>query len=163
MTDLSASGRSLQGVYNIFLALHLLAAIFAVGPLVHASTTAARGLRTADAAATASAARTVKIYTAASAVVVFFGMGLMSADDPDGSGKKVAQFSDPYIWSSVLLWIVAIGLSVLVLVPALKQATTRISAGEAVDNLTARVAASGGVIGLIFATIVFLMVYKPGS
>ncbi len=149
-------------MYNIFLALHLLAAIFAVGPLVHASTTAARGLRTADAAATASAARTVKIYTGASAVVVFFGMGLMSANDPDGSGK-VATFSDPYIWISLLLWIVVIALSVLVLVPALKQVTTRIGAGEAVDNLTAKVAASGGIIGLIFAGIVFLMVYKPGS
>jgi hypothetical protein len=149
-------------VYNILLALHLLAAIFAVGPLVHAATTAARGLRTADAAATASAARTAKIYANASAVVVVLGFGLMSTNSPDGPGK-VAQFSDPYIWISVLLWAAAVGLAHAVLVPALKQATTRIGAGEAVDSLTARVGASGGIIGLIFAAIVFLMVYKPGS
>lgn len=149
-------------MYNILFALHLLTAIFAIGPLAHASTTAARGLRTADASATTTAARTVTIYSYASLVVVVIGMGLMSADDPDGGGK-VAQFSDPFIWVSVLLWLVAVGLALGVIAPTLTSASAKITAGESVENLTAKVAASGGIVALIFAGIVFLMVYKPGS
>lgn len=149
-------------MFKILFALHLLTAIFAIGPLVHASTTAARGLRTADAGATAAAARTITVYSYASLLVVFFGFGLMSMDDPYGPGK-VAEIGEPFIWLSGLLWLVAVGLALGVLVPALQQATAKIGAGEAVDALKARVAAPGGIIGLIFAGIVFLMVYKPGS
>lgn len=149
-------------MFKILFALHLLTAIFAVGPLVHAATTAARGLRTADAGATTTAARTVTIYSYVSVLVVIFGFGLMSMDDPYGPGK-VAEVSDPYIWLSALLWLVAVGLALGVIAPALQQATTRIGAGEAVDGMVGRVAAAGGIVGLIFAGIVFLMVYKPGS
>lgn len=149
-------------MFKILFTLHLLTAIFAIGPLVHASTTAARGLRTADAGATAAAARTITVYSYASLLVVFFGFGLMSMDNPYGPGK-VAEISDPYIWGSGLLWFIAVGLALGVLVPALQQATAKIGAGGSVDALKARVAAPGGIIGLIFAGIVFLMVYKPGS
>lgn len=150
-------------MFKILFALHLLTAIFAIGPLAHAATTAVRGLRTADAGATATAARTITIYSYASVLVVIFGFGLMSAEAPWNPDEKVASFSDPYIWISTLLWFLAVALALGVVVPALQQATVRIGAGEAVDALRAKVAAPGGVIGLIFAGIVFLMVYKPGS
>lgn len=148
-------------MFKILLALHLLTAVFAIGPLVHAATTASRGLRQADAGATASSARTATVYSYASVLVVILGFGLMSADDPHGPGK-VAEFSETWIWLSALLWLVAVAVTLGLVVPALRQATTRIQAGEAVDALTARVAAGGGVVGLVFAAIVFLMVYKPG-
>lgn len=150
-------------MFKILLALHLLAAIFAVGPLVHATTTAARGLRTADANATASSARTATIYSYASVLVVLFGFGLMSSKAPWNPDQNVATFGDPYIWISALLWLVAVGLTLGLLVPALEQATERISAGAPVDDLKAKVAAPGGIVGLVFAAIIFLMVYKPGS
>lgn len=149
-------------MYKILLALHLLTAIFAIGPLVHATTTAVRGLRTNDGSATASAARTVKVYSYVSVLVVVFGFGVMSMDNPYGDGK-VAEFSETWIWLSALLWLVAVGLALGIVAPALEQATARIGAGEAVDSLRAKVAAVGGVVGLIFAVIVFLMVYKPGN
>jgi hypothetical protein len=149
-------------VFKILLALHLLAAIFAIGPLVHAATTASRGLRTADADATRSAARTVTLYSYVSLVVVVLGFGLMSADSPYGPGK-VAEFSDLWIWLSALLWLAAVGLALGVVAPALESATTKIGAGQAVDAAIGKVAAAGGIVGLIFAGIVFLMVYRPGS
>jgi hypothetical protein len=150
-------------VFKILFALHLLAAIFAVGPLVHAATTASRGLRTGDGAATAASARTATVYSYASLLVVVFGFGVMSSDAPWNKSEKVASFSDPYIWVSLLLWLVAVGLTLGLIVPTLQQATVKITSGEAVDGLTARVAAAGGTVGLVFAAIVFLMVYKPGS
>jgi len=147
-------------VFKILLALHLLTAIFAVGPLVHAATTASRGLRTPDASATAASARVTKLYSYLSVLVVIFGMGLMSAKE---DGQKVADMGDPFIWISLLLWLAAVALALVVIVPTLEQASVNITNGVGVDGLVARVAASGGIVGLIFAAIVFLMVYKPGS
>jgi hypothetical protein len=149
-------------VVKLVFALHLLFAIFAIGPLVHAATTAGRGVRTGDGAATASSARMLKIYSYASVLVVIAGMALMSLDDPDDKTRKIGEFSQTWIWLSVVLWFVAIAIVLAVIVPILNKATTLIQQQGSVVTLTARVAASGGVVGLIFAVIVFLMVYQPG-
>lgn len=148
---------------NLLLSLHVLFAVFAIGPLVHAATTAGRGIRTGDAAATASAARMLKMYSYASVLVVLLGMGLMSMDDPDRKGHKIAQFGDTWVWLSLVLWVLAVALSLGVVVPSLTRATAVIGGGAAAGALTARVAAAGGVIGVVFAVIVFLMVYRPGG
>jgi hypothetical protein len=149
-------------VYDILLALHLLFAVFAIGPLVHAATTASRGLRKADGAATAASARMLRVYSYASLLVVIVGMGLMSAKDPDAPGQHVGEFGQTWIWLSLLLWAVAIALTLAVLVPSLNRATSTITQAGSAGALTARVAAAGGSVGLIFAAIVFLMVYQPG-
>ncbi|HVI18862.1 MAG TPA: hypothetical protein VM712_10820, partial [Gaiellales bacterium] len=78
-------------------------------------------------------------------------------------GVKLAEFSDTWIWLSLLLWAVAIGLVLAVVVPTLDKAIDLIAAQGSVGTLTARVTAAGGVVGLIFLVIVILMVYKPGS
>jgi hypothetical protein len=147
-------------MFHIFFALHLLFAIFTVGPLVHAVTTATRGLRRADAHATAYAARMARIYASASVLVIIFGFGVMASKD---GGKRVAQFSDTWIWLSALLWVVAAGLTSAVIAPALDQATTQIGEQKSVAPLTTRVAATGAGVAIIFVAIVFLMVYQPGS
>jgi uncharacterized membrane protein len=141
-------------MFKILLALHLVFAVFAVGPLVGAATTAARGLRSGDAVATAGAARILTIYSYASVVVVILGMGLMSAKPPFGNADHVADFGDTWIWLSVLLWVVTMALTLGVVVPGLKANA---------QAAAARVAAAGGIVGLCYAAIVFLMVYRPGS
>jgi hypothetical protein len=148
---------------DIMTALHVLFAIFTIGPLVHAATTAARGVRTGDGTATASSSRLLKIYSYASVGVVIFGFGLMSADSKYRPGTNVAEFSEAWLWVSTLLWVVAIALVLAVLVPTLDRATQSIGAQQSVVALTGRVAAVGGVVAVIFAVVVFLMVYRPGS
>lgn len=150
-------------MYHILLALHLLFAVFAVGPLVHAATTASRGVRRADAGATASAARMLRIYAYASVLVVLVGFGLMSAKAPWDPSEHVASFGETWIWLSALLWLLAVVLVLVVLVPTLDRATQAIGSGGAVGAPTGRVAAAGGVVGLVFAAVVFLMVYQPGG
>ena len=150
-------------MFKILLALHLLFAVFAIGPLVHAATTAARGVRTGDGAATASSARLLKIYSYASVLVVILGFGLMSAKAPWNPKEHVAEFGDTWIWLSALLWLVAVAIVLAVVVPTLDKATALIAKQESVVALTGRVAAAGGVAALILAVIVFLMVYQPGS
>lgn len=150
-------------MFKLFFFLHLLFAIFTVGPLVHFATTAARGLREKDASATASSARGAKIYANVSVLTLIFGFGLMSMEAPWNKGESVATISDPYIWLSTLLALVAIGLVLGLVVPTLEKATTALLNNESVDSLKAKVAAPGGIVGLIFLVIVWLMVYKPGS
>lgn len=143
-------------MHKFLLALHLLTAIFAIGPLVHAATTAGRGVRRGDAAATAASARLAKLYGYVSVLVVVLGMSLVRP-------KWHAEFGDTWVWLSLVLWAAAVALVLALIVPTLERATEQLTAGEAADALTARVAAAGGVVGLIFAGIVFLMVYRPGS
>lgn len=146
-------------MYKVLLALHLVAAVFAIGPLVHAATTASRGLRQADAAAIRTSSRMCTIYVWASVLVVVLGFGLMSSTSPY-THDKVGDFGDVWIWLSLLLWLVAAALTYFVVVPALDKAAADVSVAP---SLVGRVAAAGGVVGIVFAVIVFLMVYRPGS
>lgn len=152
-------------MFKILLAVHLLFAVFAIGPLVHAATTAGRGIRKGDGAATATASRMLRIYAYASVLVVIAGMGLMSAKYPSGphKGQHAGAIGDLWIWLSLVLWVVAVALVLGVVVPTLDKATASIARQDSVVALTGRVAAAGGVIGVVFAVIVVLMVYRPGS
>jgi uncharacterized membrane protein len=150
-------------VFKLLLFLHLLAAIFAVGPLVGAATIASRALRTSDAAAAVSAARTIRLYSYVSVVVVILGMGLMSQKAPWDKSQDVAEFGDTWIWLSLLLWVAALAVALAVLAPTLTRAAAVIGGTGSARGLVGRVAAAGGVIGLLYAAIVVLMVYQPGS
>jgi hypothetical protein len=149
-------------MFNIMLALHLLTAIFAIGPLVWAAKTAGRGVRRSDSSEITVAIRTLRWYSIASVLVVIFGFALMSSKDPD-THKTVASFSDPYIWISLILWAVAIGLIHGMLMPQLEKIRANVEAGESASAVAVPVAVLGGLISVIFVVIVFLMVYKPGS
>lgn len=151
---------------KFLLAVHLVLAVFVVGPLVWAATTAGRGVRKGDGTATASSARVLTIYAYVSALVVIAGMALMSQKPESmvaGGGKHIAEFGDTWIWLSLVLWAIAVAITLGVIVPTLKKATKLIEAQDSVVTLTGRVAAAGGVVGLIFVAIVVLMAYKPGS
>lgn len=149
-------------MFKIMFALHLLFAIFAIGPLVHAATTASRGVRHGDATAIAASSRMLKIYGYVSVLVIVFGFALMSSTSPN-SHKEVAEFGQTWIWLSALLWLVAVALVLGLMVPTLDQATTATGAQGSVKALTGPVAAAGGIVGAIFAVVVFLMVYQPGG
>jgi hypothetical protein len=162
-------------VLKFLLALHLVLAVFVVGPLVWAATTAGRGVRRGDGTATAASARVLRVYAYASALVVIVGMALMSQKPKSVTAHRghvdyllvrpshLAEFSDTWIWLSLVLWAVAVAITLAVIVPTLNRVTKLIEAQDSVVTLTARVAAAGGLVGLIFLVIVVLMAYKPGS
>jgi uncharacterized membrane protein len=144
---------------HLLLALHILFAIFTIGPLVGAASIAARGIRAGDAAAVATSARTVRLYGYLSLLVALLGMGLVQP-------KWHAKFSYPWVWISLLLYLAALALSLAVLEPTLRRAAGRLTgsgtAGSgAARSEAGRAAAAGGLIALLFAVIVFLMVYRP--
>ena len=147
-------------MFKVFLALHILAAVGAIGPLIHAATTAARGLRRSNATATAEASRVLRVYSIASIVVVILGFGLMSMTSPY-THRVVAKFTDTWIWLSLLLWLVGVGIAWGLLSRTLDRATTMINNEESIAALRGRVAAFGGIVALIFAAIIVLMVFQP--
>ena len=150
-------------MFKILLALHLIAAIAVIGPLIHSTTTAVRGLRTQDAVATKSSARMIKVYSIVSVLVVIFGFGLMSATSPY-THKTVASFGETWIWLSLVLWAIAVALSLLILARGLDRASTQLGDdGTVSSGLRGQVAAVGGIVGLIFLVIIVLMVYQPGG
>ena len=146
-------------MHKFLLAAHLVLAVFAVGPLVHAAATAGRGIRKGDGAATASSSRILRIYAYVSVLVVVAGGALMSQKE---DGKKLGEMGQTWIWLSIVLWLIAVALVLGLLVPTLDRATKQIAAQESGVALTARVAAAGGVVALLFLVIVVLMAYKPG-
>jgi uncharacterized membrane protein len=153
---------------HLLLALHILFAIFTIGPLVGAASIAARGIRAGDAAAVTASARTVRLYGYLSLLVALLGLGLVQP-------KWHAKFSYPWVWISLLLYLAALALSLAVLEPTLRRTAGRLTESGAVGGTAgngtvgsgpagseaARAAAAGGVIALLFAVIVFLMVYQP--
>lgn len=151
---------NLRRVLKFWMAAHLVFVVFAIGPLVHAASTAARGVRRGDGAATASSSRVLRIYAYVSVLVIVAGMALMSQKE---DGRKLAEFGNTWIWLSLVLWALAMAIVLGVTVPTLNKATKLIEAQDSVVTLTGRVAASGGVVALIFFVIVVLMAYKPGS
>ncbi len=146
---------------KFLLAVHVVLAVFAIGPLVHAATTAVRGVRRGDAGAVATSARTLRIYAYASVLVIIAGFGLMSQK---WHGQKVGEFGQTWIWLSLVLWLVAVAIVLAVLVPTLdKAAKDKAAKGDGGGAaVKARVAASGGVVGVLFLVIVVLMSYQPG-
>lgn len=145
---------------TLLLAVHLVLAVFAVGPLVHAATTAGRGIRQGDGTATASSARVLRVYSYVSVLVVLAGGALMSQKR---HGARIGEIGDTWIWLSILLWVVAVGLVLGAIVPTLDRATKGIQEQASVVTLTGRVAALGGVVALLMLAIVVLMVYRPGG
>jgi uncharacterized membrane protein len=141
---------------KFLIALHILFAIFAIGPLVGAATTASRGVKGGDGAAVAAATRTVRIYGYASIVVGLIGFGLVQP-------KWHNKFNYPWVWISIVLFVVAIALTLAVLAPGLQRAGDLIGSGSSAQALVARTAATGGIIAILFAVILFLMIYQPGG
>lgn len=145
---------------KFLLAAHLVLVVFTVGPLMHVAKTASRGIRRGDSAATASAARSLRIYGYVSVLVIVAGAALMSQKE---DGQKIAEFSDVWIWLSFLLWLSAMAIVLGELAPTLTRVTKLIEAEESVVAYTARVIVGGSIVAAIFFAIVVLMVYKPGG
>jgi Predicted integral membrane protein (DUF2269) len=142
-------------MHTFLLAVHVVFAVFAVGPLVGAVSAAPRALRGRDGPALSGVARSARIYAYASVLVALVGFGLMA------TGRDKPTFRDTWIWLSILLWLAAVVVVLVVLVPAVRTAARRIGAGGSVSSLTGRIAGCSGVITVFVTVIIFLMVYRP--
>ena len=136
------------------LVIHVVLAIFLIGPLVAAANQVARELRSGSAATVRLLSRTVTIYGWASLLVGIVGFGLV---------RDRFSFSDGWLIASIVLFVVASVLILALLVPMLRRAGAgpgTEAAGTA--TLAPRAAALAGVASLCYVAVAVLMTWKPG-
>jgi uncharacterized membrane protein len=163
--------------------LHVLAAVFIIGPLVVIPMSGLRAVRLGDLAMVKAATRQTTLYGLLSLLVFAFGAGRVMVED------RRYDFGTPWVTISMTLFVVAIALVLGLLVPSLQKAATLIEAGTMVhaeggkkaadvtvtaraqdlhtkaelDSVRGRIAASSGVASLLLVLITILMVVKPFS
>lgn len=135
------------------LTIHVVLAIFLIGPLVAAANQAPRALRAGDAGGLRVLARTVSIYGWASIAVGVVGFGLVQE-------RYGNELTDGWLIASIMLFLVATLLILLVVAPLLRAAAGH-SGGTA--HLAGRVGAMAGIASLCYVVIAVLMVWQPGN
>lgn len=146
------------GTYAVVLILHLLGAIFLIGPLAVAAVTAPRMARAGRSDALQAANRTTLYYGVASIVVVALGALMVGLGDT-GESWEMSQL---WISASYAMWILALVLTFGLVVPAQRAALKALAAGDSAKDTVGRMAAGGGLAMLAWTVIVVLMVTKPG-
>ena len=147
-----------SGSYAVVLVLHLLTAVFVVGPLAIAAVTSPRHARAGRADALRDAARTTRLYALGTLLTVLLGSAMI------GLGEVGAAWSMGQLWvsASYALWIVALALTLGLVVPGQRAALRAIEAGSDAAEAARRIAVGGGLALLAWVAIIVLMVVKPG-
>jgi hypothetical protein len=146
------------GTYAVVLVLHLLAAVFVVGPLAVAAVTSPRLARGGRLEALRTAQRTTRGGALASIVVVLLGSAMIGLGDVGGQW----EFSQLWVSASFALSLLAVGLTLGLVAPAQQGAVEALEAGQDAGGTTGRMAVGGGLAMLAWAAVVVLMVTKPG-
>lgn len=162
---------------TLFAVLHVVSAVFIVGPMAILPMTAMRAVRAGNAGQVTTLAKSTNIFSLLSLLTVVFGFGVMGMADP----KYKTSVTTPWILWSIIAYVIALGLTLFVVVPAMKRAAEALEAraasgapasvaagqtpaAEAAD-LSSRgypaIAAGSGVASLLLVLVVVLMVWKP--
>lgn len=151
--------------------LHVAAAVFIIGPLAILPMTAMRSIRAGAPGQVRALARSTNVMGLLSLLVVILGFGVMGMSDP----KYHTTIASTWIWLSIVLYVVALALTLFVVVPAMRRAADAIEGEEAVEaeDPSAKsappapnggygaLAATSGISTLLLLAIVVLMVWKP--
>jgi uncharacterized membrane protein len=158
---------------TLFAILHVVTAVFVVGPMAIIPMTAMRAVRAGNASQVRTLAKSTNLLSLLSLLTVVFGFGVMGMSDP----KFKLSVTTPWILWSIIAYIVALGLTLFVVVPAMRKAADALDtvpAGVPADvstpaaeaaGLESRgypaIAAASGVASLLLLLVVVLMVWKP--
>jgi hypothetical protein len=167
-----------RGSFGVIMALHVLTAVFVVGPLGVATLAAPRLLRAARRAAAGGAGGaagggggalsmaglrmavwSIRGFTLASVLVVAFGFALVN----QGAFGSVRGVGDPWILASIIVWVLAAVVNAVVLDAGLRRALGVLEGGGDAARLVPVVEAAAVLSAACWATIVVLMVVKPGA
>ena len=162
-----------SGIYKFLLVLHILSAIVGIGAVMLNGLYAAQvqkyqgpsGRAISEANFAVSAIAEYIIY-----LVPVFGIFLVLASD------EAIEFSQTWIWLSLLLFVIALGISHAVMIPGHKQINALMAEIEQapppgggpptqvaqIQELGKRQAAGGATLNVIVVIILFLMIWKPG-
>jgi uncharacterized membrane protein len=144
-------------VSTLLTVLHVVAAVFLVGPMAILPMTGLRALRAGEAGQVSTLARSTFVFSLLSLLVVVFGFGVMGLADE----RLHLSLGTPWILWSLILYAIALVLNLLVVVPAMRTAAERLQQSDAARAGYGRIAAASGVATLLLVAVVVLMVWKP--
>jgi uncharacterized membrane protein len=165
--------------------LHVVTAVFIVGPMAILPMTGLRAIRAGNAEQVLTLARLTFVLSLASLAVVIFGFGAMGLADE----RFNLSVTTPWILISIVLYVIALIVSLAMVVPFMRRAGHRlqeahtptggVSGDAAVKTATAGsnsaalqptgsamseyslVAMSSGISAVLLLVVVILMVWKP--
>ncbi|GLY97985.1 hypothetical protein [Actinoplanes sp. NBRC 103695] len=130
---------------KVLLSLHVLAAIIAIGPVTVAASMFPAVARRGDAPALRLLHRICVVYATIGVAVPVFGLATASS---------LGVLGDAWLLTSIALTLVAAVLLGLVILPRQKSVLGGTTAGLGMPT---------GVFNLLWATVVVLMIVRPGS
>jgi uncharacterized membrane protein len=139
--------------------LHVVTAVFLVGPMAILPMTALRAVRAAEGSMVATLTASTRVFSLASLLVAVLGFGVVgTADDEFGLSVTTS-----WVLTSIILYLVALALSLALVVPSMSKAAAALEAGRGDDAraLYGRIAAGSGVVSLLLVAVTVLMVWKP--
>lgn len=142
---------------RLLLTLHIVAAIFLVGPVIASGMTGLRALRTKDAASARFVGRMTQVYGWSSVAVALLGVSMVQGRDHGWH----FTFGENWIRLSAILYLVALVLSVAVVSPTFNRAAKVIEADEPIARLRLRATVAAIAVNLLYLAIIVLMVYRP--
>ncbi|QPZ39289.1 DUF2269 family protein [Paramicrobacterium chengjingii] len=141
---------------TLFAVLHVVAAVFIVGPMAIIPMTAMRAVRAGNGSQVAVLAKSTMIFSWLSLLVVIFGFGVMGMSEYDIS------LTTPWILWSLILWVVATVINLALVVPTMNKAAKTLADGPTDDRAGyPAIAAGSGLATIMLIAVVVLMVWKP--
>ncbi|GAB3795712.1 hypothetical protein GCM10028798_04800 [Humibacter antri] len=151
--------------------LHVAAAVFIVGPMAILPMTAMRAIRAGSPTQVRTLARSTNVFSLLSLLTFILGFGALGTSDP----KYHVSVSSTWVWLSIVLYVIALGLTLFVVVPAMRRAADAIEGEEAVEAEDpgakaapqasnggyGALAGTSGIVSILLLAVVVLMVWKP--
>jgi uncharacterized membrane protein len=137
--------------------LHVVTAVFLVGPMAVLPMTAMRAVRAGNGPMVELLGRFTWVFTLASLLVAVLGFGVVGTSDFDLS------VTTDWVLISIVLYLVALALSLTLVVPALRGAAADLAkwGPDHKSSQYGRIAAGSGIVSLLLIAVTVLMVWKP--
>jgi hypothetical protein len=145
-------------VTKLLLAIHVLAAIIAIGPVTVAASMYPAATRRADLPTLRTLHRICRVYAALGVVVPVFGLATATSLDVLGDTWLLISIALTALAAAVLALLVLPGqAAVLAALPEQPAGNLRLGAQAG------RLGMSTGIFNLLWAVVVVLMIVRPGS
>ncbi|WP_116199645.1 DUF2269 family protein [Amycolatopsis circi] len=144
---------------NAFLlSIHVLAAILAIGPVAVAASMFPSAARLASddpkkAATVQVLHRTTRVYAVIGVLVPVFGIA---------TGARMGVLGDTWLIVSLTLTVAAAGILVAFILPGQNRLVDALGSDQRPVG-SSRLAMTTGIFNLLWAAVVVLMIYRPGS
>ena len=134
---------------SVFLLLHVVTAVFIVGPMAIIPMTGLRALRSGNAAQVRTLAKSTAIFSWLSLITFLLGFAV--------AGMWELSITTPWVLWSVILYAIAFLLTVFLVVPRMNAAAGKADGAEGKPAGYGLIAATSGVCSLLLLAVVVLM------